>query len=79
MYRNKKTIEFGIIILFIITTVFMHFIVWAQIDYFSKSLLMSEKDFWHLILISFIRAFIIDLGLIYFYYRDKKRELKENS
>jgi TctA family transporter len=78
MYRNKKTIEFGIIILFIITTVFIHFIVWAHIDYFSKSLSINKKDFWHLIIISFIRVFFVDLGLVYFYFRDKKRELKNN-
>jgi hypothetical protein len=73
MYRNNKTIELVMIFLLIIFTIFVHFIVAAHMDYFSKSLSINKSDFYKIILVATFRAVLIDAGLIYFYYRDKKR------
>jgi hypothetical protein len=73
MYRSKKTIEIGVILLFIITTTFVSFVVWAQLDFFNNSKSLTKDNFYKLLLLSFVRTIIIDAGLIFFYYRDKKK------
>jgi hypothetical protein len=71
--RNRRTIEIGVIILFIGFTTLMHFIVWANFDFFKESKTMNQIEFHNTLFTSFIRAIIIDSGLIFIYYINKNR------
>jgi hypothetical protein len=73
MYRSKRQIEIGIIVLFIISSTFIHFIIWAFVDYFNHTLTINKDEFLSLLFWSFFNAFVVDFGLIVIYYINQNR------
>lgn len=76
MYRNKKTIEIGVIILFIISTIFINFLVWSHFYFFNEEKVINKGNFYKLLSVSAFRALIVDIGFIIMYYYGKKRKDK---
>ena len=79
MIRSRKTIEIGIIILFIGFTTLMNFVVWANFDFFMESKTMNKTEFYNTLFWSFISALIVDVGLIFFYYSSRDRIKNEKN
>lgn len=73
MYKNKRSIEIGIILLFIITTIFINFIVWSHFYFFNEEKAINKSNFYKLLYVSAFRALIVDVGFIAMYYYGKKR------
>ena len=76
MYRSKKSIEVGVIFLFIISTIFINFIVWSHFYFFNEAKVISKDNFYKLLYVSAFRALIVDVGFIVMYYYSKNRNDK---
>lgn len=79
MYKNKSRIELGIILLFILATIFINFIVWSHFYFFNESKAISKANFYKLLWVSAFRALIVDIGFIIMYYYNKKQLNKKNE
>ncbi len=71
--RKPVIIEIGIIFLFLIFSTFIIFIGESHFDAFKKSSTINEDTFFTLIFWSFVKALIIDMGFVFFYYFNKSR------
>ena len=73
--KNKEII---VIILFIAFSTLLIFVVETLI-YFNEIKILNKQEFLNKLFWSFIKAFIIDLGLIVVYYINKNRISKGKS
>ena len=73
MIRSRKSIEIGIIILFIGFTTAMIFITEAFLDHFEFKETLNKEEFKGLLLRSFFQSIVINGGLIVIYYINKNR------
>lgn len=71
--RKSKVIEIGVIILFIIMTAFLIFIGELFLDHFKENDTVSILELKGLLKKSFLQAIVIDSGLIFFYFINKRR------